>query len=160
MKTYRDNGAIGALLDEYEKSLVELKALIKDITPSELINIVDTQTEDEDCRSIETILNHVIRAGYNYAIVIRKSLGEDLEYHQQEKLLTTSENIQALDVMFQYNEKLFLDYPQIKLEEHDPAKKILVGWGQLFDVEQLFEHAICHILRHRRQIERFLLKLR
>jgi hypothetical protein len=28
-------------------------------------------------------------------------------------------------------------------------------WGQTYDLEQLLEHAIVHILRHRRQIERF-----
>ena len=39
-------------------------------------------------------------------------------------------------------------------------KKIVVKWGQTYDPEQLFEHAIVHILRHRRQIERFLLQLR
>ena len=46
------------------------------------------------------------------------------------------------------------------MEEFEADKKILVRWGQLYDVEQLFEHAIVHILRHRRQIERFLLRLR
>ena len=50
--------------------------------------------------------------------------------------------------------------PMVTLEELDNNKKILVAWGQLFDIDQLFEHAIVHILRHRRQIERFLLKLR
>ena len=29
-------------------------------------------------------------------------------------------------------------------------------WG-LYDIEMMFEHAIVHILRHRRQIEKFLL---
>jgi len=27
-------------------------------------------------------------------------------------------------------------------------------WGQRYDLEQLLEHAIVHVLRHRRQIER------
>ena len=62
--------------------------------------------------------------------------------------------------MFQYNVQLFDDYPTIPLEEYDNEKKILVRWGQRYDVEQLIEHAIVHILRHRRQIEKFLLKIR
>ena len=37
--------------------------------------------------------------------------------------------------------------------------KIITSWGQSYDFEQLFEHAIVHILRHRRQIERFLIKM-
>ena len=62
--------------------------------------------------------------------------------------------------MFAFNALLFDDYPNVKLEEYDTDKKMRVSWGQLYDVEQIFEHAIVHILRHRRQIERFLLKLR
>ena len=45
------------------------------------------------------------------------------------------------------------------MEENDPSKKIKVRWGQLYDPEQLMEHAIVHILRHRRQIENFLEQL-
>ena len=66
----------------------------------------------------------------------------------------------GLKDMFKYNEQLFVDYPDIKLEEFDNNKKIKVRWGQQYDVEQLIEHAIVHVLRHRRQIERFLIKLR
>ena len=44
-----------------------------------------------------------------------------------------------------------------ELEEPANDKKMLVSWGQLYDIEQLMEHAIVHILRHRRQVERFML---
>lgn len=160
MKIYRTNGAIGALLDEYEKAILELQAVLKGLTHNELISIVDQQTDDPDCRSIQTILTHVIRSGYGYAIVIRKWLGEDLEYRQSQILDSVEEYQKAITDMFQYNVKLFDDYPNIVLEEMDNEKKIKVRWGQLYDVEQLMEHAIVHILRHRRQIERFLQKIR
>jgi hypothetical protein len=29
-------------------------------------------------------------------------------------------------------------------------------WGPRYDLEQLLEHAIVHVLRHRRQIDKFL----
>ena len=45
------------------------------------------------------------------------------------------------------NVKLFADYPNLCLEEYDASKKMLVAWGQVYDVEHL-------------QIERFLLELR
>jgi hypothetical protein len=61
--------------------------------------------------------------------------------------------------MFAYNSQLFDDYPNIALETYNDAGKIHVTWGQSYDVEQLFEHAIVHILRHRRQIERFLIRM-
>jgi len=158
-RVYRNNGAIGALLDEYEKSITEFKEVVKDVNPKELTQIIDDQTKDEDCKSIQTIITHVVRAGYTYAIEIRKWLGENIDYKEKEKLSSISEYNEALDKMFAYNEQLFYDYPNMMLEELDPNKKMYVMWGQKYDVEQLFEHAIVHILRHRRQIELFKEKL-
>jgi hypothetical protein len=34
--------------------------------------------------------------------------------------------------------------------------KIISRYGPTYDIEQLLEHAIVHILRHRRQIEKFI----
>ncbi len=156
---FRDNGAIGALLDEYEKSIAELKTVITPLSKEELIIIIDPITKDEDCRSIQTILSHVIQSGYTYVIEIRKHLGEEISYKEIELLFSVEEYILALDKLFAYNEKLFHDYPNLKLEEFETEKKMTVRWGQKYDPEQLLEHAIVHILRHRRQIERFKIKL-
>lgn len=156
MKNFRNNGAVGAILDEYEKALSELKGTINGLSEAELTQIRDTTTEDPDCVSIQTVLAHVVSSGYNYAIVIRKWSGEQLEYKEKIRLPSVESYQTALDAMFAYNVQLFEDYPSIPLEEFDTTKKIHVRWGQTYDVEQLFEHAIVHILRHRRQIERFL----
>jgi uncharacterized damage-inducible protein DinB len=156
---YRDNGAIGALLDEYEKSINELIYVIKDITDDQLLVTVDHQTKDEDCRSIQTILTHVLQAGYAYATYIRNGLGENLSFQRPHHFDSSIDYEIALKNMFQFSEKVFVDYPNIKLEEKDSSNKMLVRWGQLYDVEQLMEHAIVHILRHRRQIERFIKRL-
>lgn len=160
MKKFRDNGAIGAILDEYEKSIVELEEVINDVTTEELTTIVDPVTEDADCRSIQTILAHVVGSGYGYAISIRNLQGEKNEWSRASNLDSVEAYKTALWEMFAYNEKIFADFPAIKMNEHETDKKILTRWGQRFDVEQLLEHAIVHVLRHRRQIERFLLKLR
>lgn len=158
--TYRNNGAIGALLDEYERALVDLKRVLNTVTTDELVTIVDTETKDDDCRSIQTILAHVVRSGYGYAIEVRNKQGEKLRRPNYARLETAEAFINALDKMFAFNVLLFDDYPNLKMEELNNDKKILTPWGQTFDIDQLFEHAIVHILRHRRQIERFLLKLR
>ena len=159
LKTYRDNGAIGAILDEYEKSVEELKEVICTITQEDLVQIVDQATKDEDCRSIQTILSHVVSCGYNYVIEIRKWLGEDVQRVNTETLHSIENYITALDKMFVYNCDLFKDYPNIQLDEYNAENKVKVRWGQIYDVEQLFEHAIVHVLRHRRQIQRFQIKL-
>lgn len=156
---YRNNGAIGAILDEYEKSLNELIVTIEDISTNQLIKVVDHETIDEDCKSIQNILAHIVQSGYTYVVEIRKWLGEEIQYEDKILLSSTDAYINALKRMFKFNEQLFEDYPNLKLCEYDSDKKINVRWRQKYDVEQLFEHAIVHILRHRRQIERFKLKL-
>lgn len=157
---YRDNGAVGALLDEYQKAIEELKALVSTVTPRELVTIVDPSTEDADCRSIQTILSHVVGSGYYYAIAVQQKEGLNIEAKEKVLRETVSEYLSDLSSMFEYNEKLFMDFPALQLESHEEADKVLTRWGQRYDVEQLYEHAIVHILRHRRQIERFLIKLR
>ncbi|CAM1374489.1 DinB family protein [Tenacibaculum xiamenense] len=154
-RIFRDNGAIGAILDEYEKTIIELNDVIQGIPQKQLIATVDFQTKDEDCKSIQTILTHVVSSGYNYVIVIRKWLGESVSYKEKLALNSFEEYQIALQEMFAFNEQIFRDYPHLKLCEYDPSKKIKTRWGQFYDVEQLFEHAIVHILRHRRQIEKF-----
>jgi len=159
MKKYRNSGAIGAILDEYEKAITELQSLLNKVSNKDLITIVDVKTEDSDCKSIQTVLTHIVRSGYCYIIEIRKSLGEQIDFVEKRTLNSIEEYQNELKKMFKYNEKLFEDYPNLRLEETNLKKKILVKWGQQYDVEQLLEHAIVHILRHRRQIERFLIKL-
>lgn len=132
-KTYRDNGAVGALLDEYERAIQEMQALIGKVSKDQLVYLADPDTEDSDCRSIQTILTHVVRAGYCYVIEIRRHLGEDLAYVNRETLDSTVAYEAALTQMFAYNEHLFHDYPNLTLEEKDPSKKIVVAWGQYYN---------------------------
>ena len=157
--TFRENGAVGALLDEYERAIRDLKTTIEPISEHQLKTIADTETADEDCRSIQNVLTHVVRSGYGYVVYIRKHQGENIPFVKGQWLDSADEYAAALDAMFQYNVKLFQDYPNLQLEELDNSKKLITRWGQIFDPEQLIEHAIVHILRHRRQIERFLLKM-
>lgn len=42
-----------------------------------------------------------------------------------------------------------------KTNEEIEAIKIDTRWKVTYDFEQLLEHAIVHILRHRRQVENF-----
>ena len=124
MKQFRNNGAIGSLLDEYEKTLFELKEVINDVTSDELLKIVDTTTKDPECKSIQTVLTHIIGSGYCYAVIIRKHFGEKAEYRDGIVMDSVAEYIEELQKMFQYNVQLFEDYPTIPLEEYDNDKKI------------------------------------
>lgn len=160
MGSFRENGAIGALLDEYEKSILELQRIIQNISFEELTTIADELTKDPDCKSIQTVLSHVISSGYGYAIIIRKTLGENIDYKDGLIFNSVAEYQDELLKMFYYNVQLFEDYPNIQLEEYKNEHKILVRWGQRYDIDQLMEHAIVHVLRHRRQIQKFIKRIR
>jgi len=159
MKKYRDNGAVGALLDEYEKSIQELCVLLDSVNVQQLVQIVDYKTKDEDCRSIQTIMTHVVYAGYNYTDYIRNKYVEKVQFRKKEKKNSIEEYKSGLSEMFAYAEQLFVENPNLPIEIGEEENKMRVSWNQSYDIEQIMEHAIVHILRHRRQIERFLLKM-
>ncbi len=154
------NGAQNALLDEYHRALKDLRQVVATVQPPELTAIVDPTTEDDNCRSIQTILAHVVRAGFSYATYIRQQQGEQLEWRSIKIVDTIAEYQTELEAAFDFTCETFERYPDMELEVMDEDRKMLTRWGQRYDVEQLMEHAIVHILRHRRQIERFLARLR
>ena len=53
-----------------------------------------------------------------------------------------------------FTEAVFKTLSDTELEQQNNLLKITTGWGQQYDIEQLMEHAIVHILRHKRQIEK------
>ncbi len=155
ISTLSTHQAAKALLGEYDRALDDLKAVMLDLTSDQLNKVVDSETKDKDCISIQSILTHVVQSGYTYVIAIRRSLGEDIAYKGKVYCESAKAYSDALDAMFQYNIQLFEDYPDLELEAYDAKDKLTTRWGQLYDVEQLLEHAIVHILRHRRQIEQY-----
>ncbi|MFT7589035.1 MAG: putative damage-inducible protein DinB [Limisphaerales bacterium] len=157
MNEYKYTGAVKALIAEYKKAVFELKRIIKPLSKEDLVKVRDADTKDQDCISIQSVLAHVVSSGYNYIILIRKNEEEELDYSKQIELDSAAEYLSALDQMIDYNVNLFEDYPKLEIEQKECANKLHTRWGQYYDPEQLLEHAIVHILRHRRQIEQFLL---
>jgi uncharacterized damage-inducible protein DinB len=148
-------GSIGALIAEYRKAIDELINVIKPISDEQLIEIVDMDTIDLDCKSIQSILTHVVCSGYGYIIYIENHIG--MNKHRLEKVPYGNVNnyVEQLNLMFEYSKTFFQAHSNLEIEQFDNSKKIKVNWGQQYDIEQLLEHAIVHILRHRRQIEKF-----
>ena len=87
-------------------------------------------------------------------------MGEEARYKEKVTLNSIEAYKKGLDDMFGYTLKIFEDYPDRRLKEYDCNLKVHVRWGQHFDVNQLCEHDIVHVLKHRRQIEKFILTLR
>lgn len=155
MKNYR-KGAVGALMDEYERAALEYRTLVREISENDFTRIADSETEDEWCRSIQTVTAHVVAAGYGYANYIREqfSIGFD---PVERRLLAHGEVAGAIDEMLAYTAQT-LDGRWEMTDDEMTNTVIKTRWGVTYDLEQLLEHAVVHVLRHRRQIEKFLLK--
>lgn len=152
-KSYR-NGAIGALMDEYERAASELARLVEQIPDDDFALIVDSRTKDEDCRSIQTIMSHVVGAGYGYADYIREQLSI-ASTRPQPELLSRRESLEQLEAALRYTIETLEGRWEMSAEEISGVV-IKSRWGAVYDVEGLLEHAIVHLLRHRRQIEKFI----
>lgn len=145
-------------MDEYERAAVELKTIIDSLEQREFTAIVDHDTADPDCKSIQTIMNHVVRSGYGYANYVRIQFGDAwIERKEQYDVSTTKTTVAELDTMLTYTVDTLKNKWHLTFEDL-ATHKFKSRWGQDYDIEQLLEHAIVHILRHRRQIEKFLLK--
>jgi uncharacterized damage-inducible protein DinB len=154
MKTNFRKGSIGALMDEYERAAAELKNLVVNVSESDFVKIVDAETKDDDCRSVQTIVSHVINSGYGYANYIRDWYSI-LKNSPAKKIISQNDFSAELAKMLIYTVETLSDKWELSDDEITKVK-IISRYGPTYDIEQLLEHAIVHILRHRRQIEKFI----
>jgi uncharacterized damage-inducible protein DinB len=141
-------------MDEYERAAGELVALIEGISDEEYELVWDAEAAEEDFRSIQTILTHVVSAGYGHAGTMRTAWGLE-RMKRWHELFPRHEARSRLAGMLAYTSTT-LDGKWDLSEEEAEALRIQSGWGTVYDLEQFLEHMIVHILRHRRQIERLL----
>jgi len=146
-------GAIAALLDEYKKAIDELVIVIKPISKERLLTIIDQNSKDPDSKSIQAILTHVVASCFSYSVYIENHIGLNTIRPERCFFDHVAPYIEKLHQAFSYCKNVFKQNPNLPLEELENSEKINTNWGQQYDVEQLLEHAIVHILRHRRQIE-------
>ena len=141
------------MMDEYERAAAAFRALIDGLTEEQYLRIVDAETADENCRSVLTIMSHVVFAGYGYANYIRGAFSME-KNSPERRQLAYGESLAEYDAMLGYTEAT-LDGKWEMPDDQIEAVSMTVHWGPTYDLEQLLEHAIVHILRHRRQIEKW-----
>ena len=152
-KTYR-KGAIGALTDEYEKALDELKTLLLQIPDDEFKKVYNKEV-DIDFQSVRNLVLHIICSGYVYANHIRKRFGNSYIVPEIE-ITKSKQGIFILDEMFEYTVETFED--KWLLTDDELLNTIIKTSWTTYDLEAIIEHAIVHILRHRLQIEKMIIR--
>jgi uncharacterized damage-inducible protein DinB len=154
-KSYR-SGGVGAMMDEYERAASDLVRIVSGLSDTEFEAERDTRTGDPHCRSIQTITNHVIGSGYGYADYIRQTFSVP-SGRPTLAMLPRTQSLDQIKHMLAYTAET-LEGRWEYSDEQTGAVRINSRWGVQYDMEQMLEHAIVHILRHRRQVERFLEK--
>lgn len=152
-KQYR-TGPLGGLMDEYERSIRELQALLRSLTNDDYIRICNPDSPDPDCLSVQTIMRHTISAGFGYATYIGQKIGV-IRQRPEIPLLPKDEGIKRLDDMLEYSLQTFEGKWGMSEDEMN-STVFKTNWSE-YDIESMLEHAIVHILRHRRQIEKLII---
>ncbi len=145
------NGMLTALMAEYHKSTIAYKEILSSLSQSLFEMIVDSETEDGDCRSIQTVTAHVVQSGYTYSNYIN-SISNRPWFEYTSPINTPEQAIEEIDKMLDFAEQSFEGIWEKSNAEIETIK-FDTRWQVTYDFEQLMEHAIVHILRHRRQIE-------
>jgi hypothetical protein len=141
------------MMDEYERVAAEFRSRIAGLTEEQYTQIVDAETTDENCRSPQTIMSHVVAAGYGYANYIRAAFSIEKD-SPPKRTLAYGESFNEFDAMLAYTEATFDGRWEMPYDQME-AVSMTVHWGPTYDLEQLLEHAFVHILRHRRQIDKW-----
>lgn len=147
-------GLFGALMDEYARAAEDYCRAVEAVSPEAYAEV--RASDDPDTVSIRAICAHVVGAARRYSDYIRQARG--LPYVEKFQLdpvvVAQPANVRpALTAAMQYTEEGLVDW----YEDPMAAAPIsfVVRWGPTYDSEMILEHAIVHLLRHRRQIERW-----
>lgn len=146
-------GAIGAMTDEYEKALKELKLVIGPISDADFFE--KEESIEDRFQSVQDILSHIVRSGYAYANYIRTSFVDEIS-DKDFRIDSVESAFAELDIMFAYNVATFED--KWLLSDEVMMNTIIKTSWTTYDLEAIIEHSIVHILRHRLQIQKLLIK--
>ena len=149
------SGPFGALMDEYARAAEDFCRVVEGFDLARFD--AERPSNDPNTVSPRAICLHVIGAAHRYAHYIRKVRGVDFveRYQADPAQLRSPQEVRTLlaDGIILTEETV---EPLLKATEQEiQALSFTVRWGPRYDPEMILEHAVCHLLRHRRQLERW-----
>jgi uncharacterized damage-inducible protein DinB len=141
-----------AILDEYARAIRDLEAVMRGIDRKRYE--AESAPDDPEYPSIQPIMEHVIGAGNSYVDYIEDAIAgvdrgrrpHEYDYSSLQAAMASVWEAFGRTVAVLGTVKHFTDDDTVKVQ-------FVTRWNQRYDLEQILEHAIVHILRHRRQIE-------
>ena len=149
------SGPFGALMDECARAAEDFCRVVD--TFDEARFELARASNDPDTASPRAVCAHVCGTAHRYAHYIRKARGVDFIDRYE---LDSSRPRRSSDVRGLLAEAILLMEETVEpllplTDEGIQALTFVVRWGPSYDPEMLLEHAVCHVLRHRRQLERW-----
>jgi hypothetical protein len=148
-------GPFGALMDEYARAATDFCRVVATFDQARFE--ADRPSNDVNTTSPRAICIHVVGAAHRYAHYVRQARGQDFvdRFQLDPSRLTAPSDVPSL-----LREAIRLTEDTVEpllglSEEGIQAIAFTVRWGPRYDPEMLLEHAVCHLLRHRRQLERW-----
>jgi hypothetical protein len=145
-------GAFGALMGETARAAEEFCNRIESISPEEFRR--ERPSDDPDTSSVRAICIHAVGAAHRYADYIRKARGlpyTDAFRLDPDRLQVPAHVRPLLAEALKYTEGAIENFP----DDQVAGLTFQVRWGPTYDTEMILEHGIVHLLRHRRQVERW-----
>lgn len=147
-------GPLGALIDETELATHQLLALVEGLDDAAFDA---PRTDTGELRSVRAVVEHVLYAAFLYAGLQRRAFGMDeLPWTESSaKVVPRATLCAELQALPGRAWELLADKANWT-DDDLCACRMTASWGQTFDLEQLLEHALAHVLRHRRQVAAWL----
>lgn len=148
------SGSLRAILDEYARAIRDFEAVLLALTADRYQ--AKTVLSDEEFPNTQSILEHVIGAAHNYVNYLHDAL-DGIDRGYQKRVFDFATPSKAMDSLWEAFGRMVDVLGRIKdwSDDQQGAKRFVTRWKQEYDIEQMLEHAIVHILRHRRQLERW-----
>jgi len=149
------SGPFGALMDEYARAAEDFCRVVESFDLARFN--AERPSNNPNTVSPRAICLHVIGAAHRYAHYIRKACGVDFveRYEADPERLRSPWDVRVLLAEGTVLTEETVE-PLLKATDQDiQALSFTVRWGPRYDPEMILEHAVCHLLRHRRQLERW-----
>lgn len=148
-------GPFGAVMDEYARAAVDFCSALEEVSPERFTATI--ASPDPDCVSIRALSMHVLRAACGYADYIRerRGLAKTSPFSTPPLEITRPSDVRPLLAEAMRYTEGALDGLYSADEDRFTMLIFRVRWGAIYDPEMMLEHAVLHLLRHRRQIRRW-----
>jgi hypothetical protein len=148
------SGAFGALMDEYARAAEDFCRVVEVHDASRFVTELPGA---KDLRSRRDVCAHVVASARLYADLIRKVRGmaHADRYDEGPWRASSPGDVRGLLVAtLRYTEDAVEGLGALT-EAEVQSLVIRSEWVSTYDPESILEHAIVHVLRHRRQLERW-----